>query len=264
MMIELILTLLGGVLVGLLSSVLGLGGGIVMVPLLTIVFKMPQTQAVATSLMTIAFITLLNTYRFQKNKMINWRMVFVIVVFSAVSSFCGGYLSTVLNERVLLFFFILFVFYVFLQTLFLKHNVSQLPAGQQRSPWLWGALIGFFSGIISGTTGVGGGSIITPLLFKSRVEIQARVVPITNAVMLMNALFALIPLALQPAANSKLFTVGLIHIDRALLIFAGAVPASIWGTHYQGRIPLKVKKIFIAIILLIILIRMAYKFFIGI
>ena len=262
MALELILTLIGGGLVGLLSSVLGLGGGIIIVPLLTIVFKMAHTQAIATSLMTIAFITMLNTYRFQKRKMVNWRMVFVIVVFSAASSFTGGYLVTILNERLLLLFFILFVLYVLIQTLFLKHDMGEPDPGNH-SPWFWGTIIGSFSGIISGTTGVGGGAIITPLLFKSRVEIPARVVPITNAVMLMNAFFALIPLACQPATESGFLTLGLIHIDRALLIFAGAIPVSVWGTHHQGHISIKTKKIFIAVVLLIILIRMGYKFLVS-
>ena len=259
-MLNLILTLLCGGIVGLLSSVLGLGGGVVIVPLLTIIFGMPHTQGVATSLMTIAFITLLNTYRFQKKKMINWRMVFVIVAFSAISAFSGGYLATILNERLLLLFFILFVLYVFLQTVFLKHQLQE-TSDERRSPWFWGGIIGTFSGAISGMTGVGGGAIITPLLFKSRVEIPARVVPITNAVMLMNAFFALIPFALQRTNDAGFLTVGLIHVDRALLIFAGAIPVSVWGTHYQGNIPVRTKKIFIAVILLIILVKMASKFF---
>lgn len=262
-MITLLLTLFSGIGVGLLSSVLGLGGGIIIVPLLTVIFDMPHAHAVATSLMTIAFITLLNTWRFQKKEMVNWRLVFVIVTFSSVSSLAGGYLATILNERFLLLVFVLFVLYVFLQTLFLSYSLSDQVDLSTRSPWFWGSIIGASSGIISGTTGVGGGAIITPLLFKSRIEIHARVVPITNAVMLLNALFALIPFALHQPRVPGTLTLGYIHIDRALMIFAGAVPASVWGTHYQGRIPLKTKKIFIAVVLLIILIRMTVKFLSG-
>ncbi len=262
-MMELLLTLLGGAIVGLLSSVLGLGGGIVIVPLLTIVCGLPHAQAIATSLLTIGFITFLNTYRFQKKKMINVRLVFVIVLFSALSSFTGGYLVTVLSERFLVLLFILFLMYVFIQTLMIKHTPQTLVI-RKRSPWFWGGIIGLSSGIISGTTGVGGGAIITPLLFKSGIEAAERVVPVTNAVMLLNAFFALIPLALHPAAHSEIFTLGYIHIDRALMIFAGAVPASIWGTHHQGHISLKIKKLSIAVILLIILFRMVYKFWSGI
>ena len=254
--------LIAGFIVGLISSVLGLGGGIVIVPLLTVAFGLPHNQAIATSLMTIAFITSLNTVRFQKKKMINWRMVIIIVLFSGISSFSGGYLATILNERLLLFIFILFVLYVLLQTLFLKHT-SQQATGDVHSPWFWGSTIGISSGLVSGTTGVGGGAIITPLLFKSKVESHARVVPITNAVMLTNALFALIPLALSSGNEVGLITLGLIHVDKALLIFAGAIPASLWGTQFQSRIPLKIKKILIGSILLIILIRMGWRFFAG-
>ncbi len=262
MILSFVTSLLVGILVGLISSMLGLGGGILIVPLLTIVFHLPHNQAIATSLMTIAFITALNTFRFWQKKMINFRMVLTIVVFSAFSSMLGGYLATALDERLLLAIFILFVLYVLAQTLFLQTRETD---SRKRAPsyWFWGATIGISSGLISGTTGVGGGAIITPLLFKSRVEKQERVVPITNAVMLINAVFALIPLAWDTAEKSSWLMVGLIHVDLALLVFLGAIPASLWGTHFQDKLPLKVKKILISLILLVILIRMGLKFFTG-
>lgn len=262
MIVSLFSALTVGLLVGVISSVLGLGGGVVIVPLLTLVFNLPHNQAIATSLMTIAFTTTLNTIRFQKYQMINWRIVFIIVSFSALSSFAGGYLATVLNDRLLLFIFLLFVIYVFIQTLFLK-PYRQQTTRNGRSVWAWGSIIGILSGLISGTTGVGGGAIITPLLFKSRVERHIRVVPITNAVMLINAIFALIPLAFSSGDQSGGLTVGMIHVDLALLIFIGVIPASLYGTHIQSRISLKVKKGLIGLILLIILIRMAWRFFAG-
>ena len=261
MILSFVASLLVGLLVGLISSMLGLGGGILIVPLLTLVFHLPHNQAIATSLMTIALITALDTLRFWRKRMINFKMVLTIVAFSAFSSILGGYLATVLDERLLLFIFILFVLYVLAQTLFLKTKATS-PNGTL-SYWFWGATIGISSGLISGTTGVGGGAIITPLLFKSRVEKQERVVPITNAVMLINAFFALIPLAWDTAEKSSWVMVGLIHVDLASLVFLGAIPASLLGTHFQDKLPLKIKKILISLILLVILIRMALKFFSG-
>ncbi len=261
-MIFLILSaLVSGLFVGLISSVLGLGGGIIIVPLLTLVFRLPQNEAVATSLATIALITLFNTIRFQKLKLINWKLVLIIITFSAISSFGGGYLATIMNQRVLLFIFILFVFYVLVQT-FISASSTQSVA-RNHSAWFWGSVIGTSSGLISGTTGVGGGAIITPLLFKSRIESPDRVVPVTNAVMFINAVFAIIPFALSSGIGTSLINWGMIHLDRALLIFAGAIPASIWGTKFQSRIPQKVKKILIIFILGVILFRMAWRFLAG-
>ncbi|APF18916.1 protein of unknown function DUF81 [Caldithrix abyssi DSM 13497] len=253
----LITVLIVGMLVGGISSVLGLGGGIILVPALNVVFRLPHSEAIATSLATIAFITLLNTVRFARRNEIDWTLVFYLLIFSAVSSGFGGFLVTFLSEQILLAIFILFLIYVLIQ-MFIGYQ-SRHSAPKQKSRWYWMSLIGVSSGLISGTTGVGGGIIITPLLFKSRLVKEGHVVPLTNAIMFLNAFFALIPLAFAQSAEHSFWGVGLIHFDRALLLFLGAIPASILGTKYQARIPVKLKKVFIALILLVILGRMILR-----
>ena len=244
---------------GLISSVLGLGGGIILVPVLTVFFHLAQNEAIATSLATIALVTLFNTLRFAQRKEMVWTVVLIILLFSAISSMAGGWLVTFLPEKVLLGIFILFLIYVLLQMFFSLQNRFRKP--KRKSRWYWASLIGLLSGLISGTTGVGGGIIITPLLFKSRIVSGKKVVPVTNAVMFLNAFFALIPLALRQVAHHTFWGVGLIHFDRALLIFLGAIPASLVGTRYQARIPEKLKKLAIGFILLLILIRMSLRLF---
>ncbi len=246
-----------GILVGIISSVLGLGGGIILVPTLNLVFNLPQSEAVATSLATIALITLFNTIRFAWRDEIDWTIVFFILLFSALSSMTGGFLVTILNEHLLLIIFILFLFYVLVQMLFTAH--VKLASKEKKSPLFWAAVIGLSSGIISGTTGVGGGVIITPLLFRSKITKISKVVPITNAIMFLNAFFALIPLAFGQSSPHYWLRVGLIHFDRAILIFMGAIPAALIGTKYQGKIPVKLKKIVIASILIIILVRLVLR-----
>ncbi len=254
MTLLLLTALIVGVLVGLISSLLGLGGGIILVPALNLVFALPQNEAIATSLATIAFITLLNTIRFAQRGEIEWKLVWYILGFSAVSSALGGFLVTVLTEKILLIIFIGFLIYVAVQLFWPQNTATQKRPARTR--WMWASLIGLSSGLISGTTGVGGGIIITPLLFKSGIVSERRVVPVTNAVMFLNAFFALLPLAATQSAQHSFWGVGLIHFDRALIVFLGAIPASILGTRYQAKMPVKLKKWLIAIILVVILSKM--------
>lgn len=254
-MLNLVLTaIVVGMLVGLISSVFGLGGGIILVPALNIVFHFSQNEAIATSLATIALTTLLNTIRFAQKKEIDWSVVFNILIFSAVSASLGGYLVSVLSEKILLTVFILFLFYVLLQ-MFWSHQFKA-SRGRKKSRWFWATSIGFSSGLISGTTGVGGGIIITPLLFKSGIVETKKAVPITNVVMFFNAFFSLIPMAFSDPAAHSIWGMGLIHFDQALLLFLGAIPASLIGTKYQAKISVGIKKKIIALILFIILSKM--------
>ncbi len=260
MFLTVLTTLLAGAGVGIISSVFGLGGGIILVPLLSTFFYLAHNEAIATSLMTIGLITLFNTFHFARARLIHWRLVAIILTTSAVSSVVGGYLATVFDERLLLVIFILFVCYVFAQSLIAPEERPRMKI-KKNSLWKWGSIIGLSSGLVSGTTGVGGGAIITPLLFKSKIESSDRVVPLTNAIMMFNAFFALLPFLFKPALNGSLLTVGMIHLDRAILIFVSAIPASMLGTKWQKRISQRKKQLVISVILLVILIRMGLRFF---
>ncbi len=77
-----IVVLFTGVLVGILSTVFGVGGGIVMVPVLTLILPYSHIEAVATSLATIFLVTSLNTFHFQKAGLIVWKIVPWIVITS--------------------------------------------------------------------------------------------------------------------------------------------------------------------------------------
>ena len=64
-----------GLLVALISVFIGLGGGIVLVPLMPDVFGITTHEAVATSLFTIFMVVFLNAYKFHQSKLINWSVV---------------------------------------------------------------------------------------------------------------------------------------------------------------------------------------------
>ena len=80
-----ILLLLTGLSVGFVSTIFGIGGGIIMVPLLSLILPYSHLEAIATSLTTIIFVAGFNTYNFSKQDVIVWK----VVPWIAVSSSAG-------------------------------------------------------------------------------------------------------------------------------------------------------------------------------
>lgn len=247
--------LLVGVLVGLMSSVLGLGGGIIIVPALSIYFGFTHQEAIATSLFTIVLVSIMNTIRFQRQKMVDWGITMQIILFSSLFSFIAGITAIYLPEKLLVIVFILYLLYMSVKTYLLRtphHHTA--THGKLKA---WTALkIGSISGFIAGVTGIGGGGITTPMLLANGRVPSERIVPISNAVMIFTTLFSSFAFALSKVQNPVAGQIGRIHTIFAAVIFLSALPTALLGTKLQKYIPLKLRKNLLAAFLFVLCIRL--------
>lgn len=240
-----------GALAGMMSSLLGIGGGIVIVPTLSFIFSFSHKEAIATSLLTITFIAAANVLRFQKARLINWNIVFLVAVFSSLSSMLAAYLATLIHERWLILFFVGFLFYLSWRT-FRVHQSRLVPAFSKKN-YFTGSKIGMISGFISGFAGVGGGAITTPMLLTHKLSDNRHVVPNSNGIMMFTAAFGALLFAVAgPGNNTGLLQAGFVHLDAAMVIFLGALPVALTGAAYQHRIPLRWRKTILGTFLVVI------------
>ncbi|MFB9095495.1 MULTISPECIES: sulfite exporter TauE/SafE family protein [Flavobacterium] len=103
MTIQTILSLvLIGILAGLLSGLVGVGGGVIMVPLLILFLGLNQHQAQGTSLAVLAVpVTLLAAYTYHKEGHLDWRYAAVIAVFFVVGGVIGSKIAISLDQKML-------------------------------------------------------------------------------------------------------------------------------------------------------------------
>jgi len=87
--------LVAGFAMGLLSSFLGVGGGVILVPILVTLFGFPQQLAAGTSLIVMIPITLLGAWRLTKDGFTNWSQGFRIGSSAAVAAIAGAALALV-------------------------------------------------------------------------------------------------------------------------------------------------------------------------
>ncbi|MEW5675121.1 sulfite exporter TauE/SafE family protein [Flavobacterium enshiense] len=90
-----------GLLAGMLSGLVGVGGGIVMVPLL-LLLGFSQHQAQGTSLAVLVVpVTAVAVYNYYKEGYIDWRFAAVIAVFFVVGGYFGSKLAISIDQKML-------------------------------------------------------------------------------------------------------------------------------------------------------------------
>ena len=91
-----------GVIAGMLSGLVGVGGGIVMVPLLIYLMGFNQHQAQGTSLTVLVVpVTAAAVYNYYKEGYIDWRYAGIIALFFVVGGYFGSKMAISIDQRML-------------------------------------------------------------------------------------------------------------------------------------------------------------------
>ncbi len=94
-----LLMLGGGVAAGAFGSLLGLGGGILIVPLLTLGFGLPLPQAVGVSLVCVIMTSSAAAGVYLERHVANLRLGMTLEMFTAIGALVGGSVAFLLDER---------------------------------------------------------------------------------------------------------------------------------------------------------------------
>ncbi|HXG26264.1 MAG TPA: sulfite exporter TauE/SafE family protein [Candidatus Binatia bacterium] len=107
-----LLLLLGGVAAGLFGSLLGLGGGLLIVPLLTLGFGLPLREAVGVSLVCVIVTSSASAGVYLQRRQANLRLGMVLELFTGLGAVIGGAIAFLVEERLLAGLFAVILGYV--------------------------------------------------------------------------------------------------------------------------------------------------------
>lgn len=93
------LIIIEGVVVGVLTGIVGAGGGFLIIPALVLLAKLPMKKAVATSLLIIAVKSLIGFIGDVQNLDIDWVFLLIFTGLSIIGIFLGGYLNKFIDGR---------------------------------------------------------------------------------------------------------------------------------------------------------------------
>ncbi len=159
--------LLLGAAVGFFAGLLGVGGGGIMVPVLTALFLAQQFpaelsvhMALATSMAAIIVTSFSSMRSHQRHGAILWPVVWKLTPAILIGTVAAAYLAAALSSLALAIFFCCFMSYVALQMLL---NVK--PKASRQLPGVVGLSgVGLVIGAVSALVAIGGGSLTVPFL----------------------------------------------------------------------------------------------------
>ena len=185
--LELIILLILGLLAGTIGSLVGLGGGIIIVPALlylggstALIGTVTPQIAAGTSLLVIIFTGLSSTIAYYKQKKVDYKSGLLLFIGSGPAGILGAWVNKQLNVdsfSLWFGFFMIFISFV----LMVKDKIKPLEKKNVKGVWrtytdssgieqtygfnpITGFFISLIVGFLGGFLGIGGGSLMVPSL----------------------------------------------------------------------------------------------------
>ncbi len=252
-----------GAFTGFAAGLLGIGGGMLMVPFMTMMLSysgFPKELivhvAIATSLSTIMFTSLSSVRAHHSRGAVLWPVVKLLAPGILIGSWIGAWIGASLPSSGLALFFAVFVGLSATQFL-----LDKKPAAARELPGTPGMLTaGTSIGILSGLVGAGGGFVSVPFMSWCNVKIHNAVAtsaalgfPIALAGTLSNIYYGM------SEPNLPAGSLGFIYLPALLVVSLASVSTAPLGARTAHALPVKsLKKIF-ALVLYLLAGYMLYK-----
>ncbi|OGB22221.1 MAG: hypothetical protein A3I66_17780 [Burkholderiales bacterium RIFCSPLOWO2_02_FULL_57_36] len=248
---------------GFAAGLLGIGGGMLLVPFITFLMvtqEFPKEliihMAIATSLATIMFTSISSVRAHHKRGAVSWNIVKLLAPGILIGSWIGPWIGKHLSSSGLALFFAAFV--AFSATQMLLNKKPPASHDLPKAPGMLGA--GGIIGILSGLVGAGGGFVSVPFMMWCNVKIHNAVAtsaalgfPIALAGTLSNIYYGMSTPGL-PAGS-----LGFIYLPALLVISAASVLTAPLGARTAHKLPVKSLKRIFAVLLYALAAYMLYK-----
>ena len=189
-MIDQLWLVLLGFAAGIFGSMIGLGGGIIMVPVLTFLGFSP-TAAASNSLFAALSNSIASTITYSRQKRIEYSLGLKLGLLAIPGTVLGAVISTDVTPEIfkMLFGLVLIVSaaYIFLRK---KFETSEKTISNQMIVFAVGA--SFFAGIISSFFGIGGGIVFVPLMVVGMGMAMKKAAPTSQLILLFVSLSGVI------------------------------------------------------------------------
>jgi uncharacterized protein len=265
---------MGSFLAGLLGSLTGLGGGVVLVPLLTIFFKVDIRYAIGASLVSVIATSSGAAAAYVREGFSNIRIGMFLEIATTLGAVCGAFLAAkVSTAAIAVIFGIVLVYSAYLSrkprsqadrdappdplATRLRLNGSFPDAGGvrhynvQNVPTGFGLMLG--AGALSGLLGIGSGAVKV-LAMDQAMKIPFKVSTTTSNFMI----------GVTAAASAGVYLKrGYIDPGLAMPVVLGVLAGSLWGTRILVKAETRWLRIVFSVVIALLGVQMLLKGFFG-
>jgi uncharacterized membrane protein YfcA len=260
---ELILPFLG-FLIALVAVMIGVGGGVFIVPLLTLAYGFTPAHAVGTSLLVIIFGGLSATIGYSRHKLVFFKAGLLLAVATVPGSIVGALLTSVLAGAVIGLIFGVFLIAVAIRMISSNNLFRRKKPGTADPKVIWSepevladkrrflAAFGlcFFGGVVSALLGIGGGLVFVPIL--------SLVLFLPIHVVVATSMFTMVFTSLAGVVQH--WTLGNVNMEYGLLLAVGAFVGGQVGAWACKRVSGEKLQVVFAVALILLSVQMILKF----
>lgn len=233
-----VISVIVGFAVGILSGMLGIGGGTILVPVFKLGFGLAPLACTATSLFTIIPTSISGAITHIRGRTCIFRVGLAAGIGGAVTSPLGVWLASVSPDwatMVAAAAVIAYSAYTMLRKALKMGKGNPAAAGAQtmvaakpgaRTVAL-AAVIGLVAGVLSGYVGVGGGFIMVPLF----MQLLGLPMKKTSGTSLIAVMILAVPGVITQAI------MGNVNWVAGIFVAAGSIPGAVIGSHLMKRVP---------------------------
>jgi uncharacterized membrane protein YfcA len=248
------LYLIVGLLAGMLGAMTGLGGGIIMVPVMTILFGVPIHKAVGISIFAIVVNSSIAAVSYTKKGYVDIKLGLALEQSTIIGAIIGALVSGLIDEKKLAFIMgVVLIFASFQMVSPLKRLIAEEDIKVRNLTPLYkirnisiGIVLSVVAGCAAGMLGVGGGIFKIPIMYLI-MDVPIKVAVGTSSFMIM----------LTSVASGWIFFLrGDIYIEIALFMAGGVALGSFIGSKVGIKLRGKWQTRIVALVLLMAAIKM--------
>jgi len=270
-MILLFLMTLGA---GILASLVGIGGGVIFVPVFNLFMGLPIEDAIGTSMFTIIFTALSGSIYYAKEKRIDYKTGLLMEITTIPGAIIGAATTELLPEVILKIIFFSFLFFSGFKLIrrkdtkkysnftFKRPRLKFLNIGWERKfidtqgkEWSYFVNVpvmlmsGFLAGFISGLLGIGGGTLKVPLL-AIVLGVPVHIATATSTFMIL--------LTSTSGGITHLY-LGHVHLEIVLVAALGAILGAQMGPRLNIKVSPRYLRKMVGTVLILVAANMAYN-----
>ncbi|WP_394782025.1 sulfite exporter TauE/SafE family protein [Undibacterium sp.] len=239
MIITLIFNLIMGVGLGAVGGLLGIGGGLIAIPVLTFLYGMDQHLAQGTALVMITPNVLIGFIRYRQRNQIDMGATGGLAVATIITSFISARFASMVAAQSLQFAFAIFLIVLAVYFLWQLRARARTAAPKAAVPQKFIPVVGVLSGGMSGLFTVGGGLVAVPALVSlfGATQMQAQAMALALVI---------------PGSIVALFTyahAGHVSWITGLPLAIGGITSVSWGVALAHKFsPLKLRILFCSVL----------------
>lgn len=248
-MIEFVTYLMFGAALGTLGGIFGIGGGLIAIPLLGVLFGLDQQIAQGTALVMVVPNVMLALWRYHQRNRIELRYALPLASMGFCFAWIGAIWAVGIDAQTMRLGFVAFLIALSAYNLVRMFFASAPASAQMNYSWPWLGVLGAASGTMGGLFGVGGAVVATPVLTSLFGTTQVVAQGLSLALALPSTAVTLVTYAVHHEVD------WMIGVPLAM----GGLLSISWGVKIAHAMPERVLRALFCAFLVICAVTLAFK-----